>query len=60
MDYDYELDVPEEGRIKIGDDITLSFFRFSDTDLRIGCKVPKNILILRQELYNKNESEKSI
>ena len=55
MKYDYELEVPEEGRIKIGDDITLSFFRFSDNDLRIGCKVPKEILILRQELSNKNK-----
>ncbi len=51
--YDYEIEVPEEGRIKIGDDITLSFFRFSENDLRIGCKAPKDILILRDELQKR-------
>ncbi|MFV1984640.1 MAG: carbon storage regulator [Thiohalomonadales bacterium] len=57
MKYDYEIQVSEEGRIKIGDDIILSFFRFSDSDLRIGCKVPKDILILRQELFNKYKTD---
>jgi len=56
MKYDYEMEIPEEGRIKIGGDITLSFFNFRDVDCRIGCKAPKNILILREELHNKNET----
>jgi len=55
MKYDHKFEIPEDGRIKIGDDITLSFFRFSDSDLRIGCNVPKDILILREELYIQNE-----
>ena len=39
--------------IKIGSDITLTILSVSENQIKVGIDAPKNVEILRGELYNK-------
>lgn len=43
--------------IKIGDDITITVTRISRNRVRLGIDAPKDVPILRGELYEKNKAD---
>ena len=45
-------------RILIGDDITIDVLGISGRQVRIGIDAPKDVEILREEIYNRLQREK--
>lgn len=43
--------------LKIGDDIEITVSRIDDGSVKIGINAPKNITILRKELYDEVQKE---
>jgi carbon storage regulator len=43
--------------IKIGDDIEITIIHSKNDQVKIGIKAPKNIEILRQELFEETQKE---
>jgi carbon storage regulator len=43
--------------IKIGDDIEITIFSSKNDQVKIGIKAPKNIEILRKEIYEQIQEE---
>ena len=43
--------------IKIGDDIEITILATANDQVKIGIKAPKNIEILRQELFEETQAE---
>ncbi|WP_294379072.1 carbon storage regulator CsrA [uncultured Clostridium sp.] len=48
--------------LMIGDDIEITISKIEDGSVKIGIQAPKNVSILRKELYDqvKNENEQAI